>query len=216
MGWNNPSLALNQLWCHTSLISTTPRLFVQKFDHTKLWCMYYWPFEWGIHWSPVDSLHKGPVMRNMTSSPTASSGPELGFHILHRPSSCARNGGMETCTGRRLGRATNSTGWYQIPGLIHWQQNGCCLANDILKCIFTEKFCKLSRNMISVKCIPTGLVLKLSSHQLWNCCETKLCTPHYVCLVSSKGMINTQTSIVGVFSTLYGFTVCAVSSKGLK
>ena len=35
---------------------------------TRIWFLNYWPFVRGIHWSPVDSPHKGPVMWNYISS----------------------------------------------------------------------------------------------------------------------------------------------------
>ena len=43
--------------------TTTPlfnRLFRLTTKNIKAW--FYWPFVKGIHWPPVDSLHKGPVM----------------------------------------------------------------------------------------------------------------------------------------------------------
>ena len=52
------------------LYSPASQLFVQQFSQADIKLnikgLHHWPFVKGIHWWPVDSLHKGPVMRNVS------------------------------------------------------------------------------------------------------------------------------------------------------
>ena len=53
-------------WTSRPLKSLATQLFVQQLIEINnkeiITCLLYWPFVRGIHWSPLDSPHKGPVM----------------------------------------------------------------------------------------------------------------------------------------------------------
>ena len=79
-------------------------------------CVQYWPFVRGIHWSPVDSLHKGTVMRT-----------EIFDKLVNKPSRGLWSEKLwRSCdnTNSHGRQEPNRLSWSKSLLLMAWQHNG--------------------------------------------------------------------------------------------
>ena len=133
----------------------------------------YWPFVRRIQWSPVDSLHKGPVTPALIFSLKSTNGytnrrdaDDLGRHRAHydvtvmdKLSVAYSDYISQKNQGKRPSLASHSRSWIMTlkPG-----QNGRHFADDIVKRIFMNEKLR-SFTQISLKFVPREQQISIGS-----------------------------------------------------
>ena len=136
---------------------------LSSYNRGTIRALHYWPFVLGIHWYPMDSPYKGPVIKKMCSSHDimwwqyAEKGPDIKF----MGPTWGPSGADRTQVGPMLAPWTLLSGTSLFtsntfnsspPG-----QNGHHFTNNNCRCIFVkENFCSLIK--IAQKFVPKGPV----------------------------------------------------------
>ena len=76
---------LDRCWHGKYIAVITRQFFFKNHDDVIRWNLFprYWPLGWRIHQSPVNSPHKGPVMRNFMFVWCGSAYRDLRLHDVH-------------------------------------------------------------------------------------------------------------------------------------